>query len=64
MQTSIHLECALITIMNMCPRNGPAKSIWMRDHGSEGHSQGWRGAMIRAGHDSWQTEQDFTRDLI
>ena len=61
MPTSIHLECASITTMNMCSRNGPAKSIWMRDHG---HSHGWKGAVIGAGRDSWQTEHDFTRDSI
>ena len=63
-QTSIHLECASITIMNMCPRNGPVKSIVMQDHGSERHSHEWRGAVIGAGRDSWQTEHDFTRDSI
>ena len=26
---------------NVCPKNGPAKSAWMRFHGASGHTQGY-----------------------
>ena len=42
------------------PRNGPAKSKWMRLHGSDGHSHEWNGVVAGAGRDSWQTTQDLT----
>ena len=38
--TSGHLECASTTTKNVFPRNGPAKSIWMRCHGLCGHVHG------------------------
>ena len=41
--TSIHLECASITIKDILFKNGPAKSIWMRFHGSSGQSQFCKG---------------------
>ena len=34
--TSIHLECASITMRNILPKNGPAKSEWSR---SQGHQE-------------------------
>ena len=35
-----HLECVSTTIRNIVPKNGPAKSMWMRCRGRAGHSHG------------------------
>ena len=38
--TSGHFECASTAIKNICPINGPAKSICIRSQGAEGHFHG------------------------
>ena len=38
--TSGHLLWASTTTRNILSRYGPAKSIWSRHHGFDGHSQG------------------------
>ena len=37
--TSGHFEWLSTTTRNIVPKNGPAKSTWIRCHGRAGHSQ-------------------------
>ena len=37
------LSTWILTIKNMCFKNGPAKSMWIQDHGLAGRGSGLRG---------------------
>ena len=54
--TSGHFECASTAIRNMFPIKGPAKSIWIRSQGAEGHSQGCSEAFGGAFWFTWHPE--------
>ena len=51
---SIHLECESITIRNMLPLNGPAKSMCNLTQGRDGHFHGYKGATCGLGCSSRQ----------
>ena len=58
--TSIHFECASMRTRNMVPATGPAKSMWSRDHGREGHTHGCSGADSGNVWHCWQLKHCFT----
>ena len=61
---SIHLEWASTTIKNMQPRKGPAKSIWIRCQGDNGHYHGSTCAVLGSACISWQPDQVFAVSSI
>ena len=58
------LEWASITIKNMQPRKGPAKSTWIRCQGADGHSHRWIAPVLGSASISCQPEQVLAASSI